>query len=95
MPWPLNVGARAAIHWVAQRPRYPQFKFPAPPKMRPDAAVTTQQADAALRHVVNALKSAPGPTISPTPFGPVPIEDFRKLHLLHAAHHLSFLQPFE
>ncbi|MGB7156718.1 MAG: DUF1569 domain-containing protein [Tepidisphaeraceae bacterium] len=66
--------------------------FQAPPEMTPspdcdDAAVL------GFRTLLKELKAYPHSHIDFGPFGPVSIEDVRKLTLLHAGHHLSFLEP--
>jgi len=93
VPWPLSVVARAFIHRLAKRKYYPQFKFPAPKEFQPAAGVPLEQADAAFCAAAEQIKTFDGPTVSGTPFGTLPREDFLKLHLLHGAHHLSFLSP--
>jgi hypothetical protein len=92
VPWPFNIVARALIHQLARRTYYPQFKFPAPKAFQPSGNVSLEQADAGFCAAAAKVKTFDGPTVSDTPFGTLPREDFVKLHLLHGAHHLSFLR---
>jgi hypothetical protein len=63
-----------------------------PPRMMPSE--TCGDADIEkLKATLAKLKAYPHSHVDFGPFGPVPIEVMRKLTLLHAAHHLGFLQP--
>jgi hypothetical protein len=93
VPWPFNMVARGMIHLVARRRFYPSMKFPAPKAMRPTPNTPLESADAAFRAAAQKIKSFEGPTVSGTPFGTLALKDFVKMHLLHGAHHLSFLRP--
>lgn len=95
MPAPVAAVARSGIHWIAERNKYPQFKMPAPKQFRPTPGLPLDEPLTRLKHAVKQLQAVPGPTLSPTPFGTVSLEDFRKLQLLHAAHHLSYLRPID
>lgn len=93
MRWPGRVVARWVIHRMVQRGVYPSFQVPAPKSMRPTPDIPLDTANAALRAAVERVQSLSGPTVPGTPFGQMPLEDFVKLHLLHGAHHLSYLAP--
>ena len=92
VPWPVSVIARAFIRRMTRRGIYPSFKIRAPKAMQPTPNIPLETADAAFRAAAGKMKSFTGPTVEGTPFGPLPREDFVKLHLLHGAHHLSFLR---
>jgi hypothetical protein len=91
--WPLDIVARVMIHLLAKRTYYPRIKFPAAKAMQPKGDVSLETAEAAFRSAAEKIKSLPGPRVSGTPFGTLFLDDFMKLHLLHGAHHLSFLSP--
>ena len=46
-----------------------------------------------LKTTLRDLAAYPHSQAEMGPFGPVPIEKFRKVHLVHLAHHLGFLIP--
>jgi hypothetical protein len=93
VPWPINFIARVMIHRMATRMKYPGFRISAPKAMKPTVGISLETAEAAFRVAAEKVKGLTGPTVSGTPFGTVPIDDYIKLHLLHGAHHLSFLAP--
>jgi hypothetical protein len=66
--------------------------FEAPPEMtpKPDCG---DDVVLGFRKLLVDLKSYPHRFVDFGPFGPVPIEEVRKLTLMHANHHLSFLDP--
>ena len=93
VPWPFSIGARALIHRMVQRDRYPNFTFPVPPGMKPSKTVSLADANAAFCSAAEKVKACTGPVVENTPFGTLPLHDFVKMHLLHGAHHLGFLKP--
>jgi hypothetical protein len=66
--------------------------FQAPPHMtpKPDCG---EDVVLQFRSILQELRDYPHPLVDFGPFGPVPIEEVRKLTLMHAGHHLSFLEP--
>jgi hypothetical protein len=92
VPWPVSVIARAFIRRMTRRGVYPSFKIRAPKAMQPTPNIPLETADAMFRAAAGKIKTFTGPTVEGTPFGALPREDFIKLHLLHGAHHLSFLR---
>jgi hypothetical protein len=92
MPWPVRWIVRAGVHRMVRRGRYPSIKFPAPKRALPDPNVSLESACAKFRVVVEGLRTMQGPIVANTPFGDLSLDEFQKLQLLHAAHHLSFLR---
>ena len=93
VPGPVAIVARYFIRRMARHDFYPPFTFPAPKDMRPTPNIPLETADGAFRAAAEKIKAMNGPWVTGTAFGPVPRADFVKLHLLHGAHHLSFLRP--
>ncbi len=91
-PWPAGPIVRFFFHRLAKWGKYPSVKFPAPKMTQPSSSISSDDAYAELSQVVGRLKSATGETIACPPFGELPLADFMKVQLLHAAHHLSFLK---
>jgi hypothetical protein len=93
LPWPVNVVARVGVHLMAKRTYYPGIKWTAPKSMTPPSGIPLEQAEPEFRTAAEKIKSFTGEKIEGTPFGAISREDLLKLHLLHGAHHLSFLRP--
>jgi hypothetical protein len=93
LPWPAGPVARLVIHLFARRTTYPSIELPVPKMIKPTPGTDVDAAYAALATAVEQLRAVPGPTIDCPPFGTVPLDDFMRIQLLHAAHHLSFLKP--
>jgi hypothetical protein len=93
LPWPLGPVARFVIHRFARRTTYPSIELPVPKMIKPTPGADAEAAYAALVTAVEKLRAVPGPTIRCPPFGTLPLDDFMRIQLLHAAHHLSFLKP--
>lgn len=83
------------------RPKYEQYvreqSFPAGKPTIPQSVPTATDEDAAavakLRAAVERYEAHTG-TLHPSPlFGPLTKDEARKIQLVHAAHHLSFLVP--
>lgn len=70
----------------------PPAGFEAPPQMtpKPDCG---DEAVLAFRQVLKDIRDYPHALVDFGPFGPTPIAELRKLTLMHAGHHLSFLDP--
>ena len=66
--------------------------FQAPPEItpKPDCG---DEVVLAFRKMLADMKSYPHRFVDFGPFGPVPIDEVRKLVLMHSSHHLSFLDP--
>ena len=57
---------------------------------------SVDEAIADIEAIINGLRKLqtyPHSLVDMGPFGPVPIEEFRRLNLMHLAHHLHFLNP--
>jgi hypothetical protein len=70
----------------------PAGNFEAPPQMtpKPDCA---DDAVLRFRAILKDIRDFPHAYVDFGPFGPISIDQVRKLTLLHASHHLSFLEP--
>lgn len=95
LPWPISAMGRFVMHRFAQRTTYPQIKFPAPKAMRPTNGIELEPAYQEFLTAARQVQSAGGEMIEWPPFGAMKLEDFRKIQLLHGAHHLSFLKVRE
>lgn len=91
-PTPEQAGRKQGFIDLILTTGKPPPGFEAPPEMtpRPDCG---DDAVLGFRKMLADLKSYPHPFVDFGPFGPVPIEQVRKLTLMHASHHLSFLEP--
>jgi hypothetical protein len=70
----------------------PPGKFEAPPERVP--APSCNDADIEqFKSNLRKLKAHAHSHVAMGPFGPVPTDEFRRLVLMHTAHHLSFLIP--
>ncbi len=92
LPWPAARIGRFVMHRFAQRTTYPAIQFPAPKSMKPTTGIALEPAFAEFLTAARQVQAASGETIQWPPFGAMPLEDFRKIQLLHGAHHLSFLK---
>lgn len=64
-----------------------------PQRPLPEPAADESPAVERLRRAVEQFESHVGP-YAPSPiFGRLTPDDWRRLHLIHAAHHLAFLEP--
>lgn len=93
--WPASAVARWIVTRMVQTQQYPQFQFPAPKFMQPRPDVRPEQADAAFDEALVRARQQNGPTVTTRAFGTFRTEIWKGLQLLHAAHHLSFLNPKE
>jgi hypothetical protein len=93
VPAPVAIVARYFIHRMARHDFYPPFTFPSAKSMLPTPSISLESAEPAFRSAAEKIKTLNGQWVTGTPFGPLPRADFIKLHLLHGAHHLSFLSP--
>jgi len=92
LPWPATVIGRFVLHRFAQRTTYPMVKFPAPKGIRPISGIELEPAFTEFLTAARRVEDASDETIQWPPFGRILLEDFRKIQLLHGAHHLSFLK---
>ena len=92
LPWPTAPVARFVMHWFARREVYPEIKFPAPNSIQPVPGMALEPVYAEFLRTARQVQNASGEMINWPPIGAVPLEDFRKIQLLHGAHHLSFLK---
>lgn len=80
--------ARKTFAGGAMKTGMPTIPQSVPPAGRNDAAAVAE-----LRQVIARWQAHTGP-LHPSPlFGGLPREDWIKGHLIHCAHHLSFLSP--
>lgn len=94
-----------AIFWVMKKTIGPGMKrkimaegfkggMPTAPETVPKSdAMTDSQAVAQLQETVDRVKSFSGELIPSPLFGPMDHETHVKVSLLHAAHHLGYLEP--
>jgi hypothetical protein len=95
MPRPLQwVARRFALPWILKRRGMPA-KAPMPKLLRHDSPTppSIDEAMAALEGAIVRARALPGTTIAHPAMGTIPLDDWHRLQLIHAAHHLSFLVP--
>ena len=93
VPGPFQWIAQLIIARMVRKQKYPTLKFHAPASLKPSPDISEPTVIADLTTAIARLKELTGPTVQTHPFGPIPADDFRGMTLLHAAHHLAFLQP--
>jgi len=91
VPWPFSAVARLFIRRMIRRNQYPSFKIPAAKPMRPTPTIDVAAAAAEFRSAAEKLKELSGPTVE-TPFGELSADELKRMMLLHAAHHLSYVK---
>ena len=79
--------------WDLFRRRKIPSGLPAPKAFVTTPDVDEQQAVTRLRQAVRDLQAYDGPWPFHPLFGPLTAEQWREFHVIHAAHHLSFLVP--
>ena len=82
---------RFIVHRMIKRSKYPKIKLKADKAIEPTDGVTVDQAYPAFVSAADMLKALPGPKVA-TPFGDLPRDEFLKLMLMHAGHHLSYVK---
>jgi hypothetical protein len=92
IPRPFQWIARAVIRRMVSKGKYPTIKFRAPSALKPAEDISEPVAIDALKRAVLRLQKLSDPTVNTYPFGSLPSDDFHKMTLLHAAHHLAFLE---
>ena len=93
VPWPVSAIGRVLVRGLVRRGRYPRVKFPVLPALRPTPGIDVDAARAAFGAAAERVRDLPGETVACPPIGTLATSDFRGLHLVHGAHHLSFLRP--
>ena len=68
------------------------IKVPSP-KLVPPAEADDRAEVEALRAAIRVFLGEVGPFVSHPLFGPMSVEEWRRFHGIHCAHHLSFLVP--
>ena len=93
VPGPFQWIPRLIIHRMVRKQSYPSIVFPAPSTLKPAIDLSESAAIASMTTAINRLQQLAGPVVETHPFGAIAADDFRGMTLLHAAHHLGFLQP--
>jgi hypothetical protein len=93
VPWLIRVlFGRMMLHRILKT-RVMKEKIPTPQKPLPEPGGDEQKAGDRLKGLIERLKATTG-ELHPSPFfGRLTNEQWRQLHLIHCAHHLSFLLP--
>ncbi|MFT3787821.1 MAG: DUF1569 domain-containing protein [Tepidisphaeraceae bacterium] len=87
---PEQAAKKAGFVDVLIKSEGPPKNFDAPPAFVPAADLPASEIDVAL-DLLRKLAAYPHASVYTEPFGPIPIDEWRKLNLLHASHHLSYL----
>ena len=94
LPFLLRPFARWLLFDSVMRGRPTRLPLIAPSQFQPDEPENVDQHIANYQELVGKVTAADAQLISDHPvFGRVSLEEWRKFHCWHAAHHLSFLQP--
>jgi hypothetical protein len=80
------------VDYIVANNALPPFANTAPPAWTPPSTASDADVDRLIAGL-QKLKNYPHELVEMGPIGPVPIAECRRVHLVHAAHHLSFLQP--
>ncbi len=93
VPWPIRILLKLFRKRYINGPMSPGVTLPSTAKsLIAEPTVTAEQGLADLREAIARLKQSA--TRAPSPaFGPMSREDSDRLHMTHAAMHLSFLTP--
>jgi hypothetical protein len=67
--------------------------LPGPPELMPPERLDVHQEVEGLRHAIAHYTASPGPVIKHRLFGKLSKDEWDRLQLMHAAHHLSFVVP--
>ena len=62
-------------------------------ELEPDPGVDDRAEAEALRATIRLFLAEDGPFTAHPIFGPLSVEEWRNLHRIHCAHHLSFAKP--
>ena len=93
LPWPMTAVIRTLVHGMVGRQKYPSFKIPVAPQLKPTPGVDVDEAFGRFRDLTQRMKTLPSDTVAAPPFGRMPTADYVGMQLLHGAHHLAFLKP--
>lgn len=91
-PTPEQAARKAAFVDVLLKTRRPPAGFTPPPDIMPTPECDDAEI-ARLEEACRRLKAYPHALVLMGPFGPVPIDEFREITLMHSAHHLALLIP--
>jgi hypothetical protein len=91
-PWYVRLFAPLFVRWMLKKRRMPEgVKIPAHLQPEPDADDAQEVQE--LKDLLQRFEKHPGP-LWPSPFaGDFSRETWLQMHLIHCAHHLSFLHP--
>ena len=67
----------------------------APPQLVPTETLGEREEAEGLRQAIAHYRASHGPVIPHRLFGPLSKDEWRRLQLIHVAHHLSFAIPFD
>lgn len=91
-PWPTRVMGRSVLRQLTLWRRSIPAGFSAPRELIPRSELSHAAAIAAVKKLLCRVRDAQ--RFQPSPlFGRMNAEDWRQIHLIHCAHHLSFLVP--
>jgi hypothetical protein len=93
-PWWLRLVAPLFKSKLINSPMPPGFKLPAgaAPFLEPGPVVSTDEGLSALRTAIARQEKEPNRAASPV-FGPLTRDEWNRIHLHHAALHMSYLVP--
>ena len=92
IPTPEEAERKKAFVDVVLTTGRPPAGFTPPPDIMPPADCDDTDISK-METALQALKTYPHPLVAMVAFGPVSIGEFRRLNLIHLAHHLGFLIP--
>jgi uncharacterized protein DUF1569 len=93
-PWHLRVLAPLIVWWMRKKRGMPEG-VKIPESLLPTAQLNEESEVEELKKLLQRFQEHKGP-LHPSPFaGNISYETWRDLHLIHCAHHLSFLHPAE
>ena len=86
--------------WVGEERKRQVFEtgqipegMPGPPEIMPPAGLDEREEAEGLRGAIAYYRASPGPAIPHRLFGPLSMDEWERLQLIHNAHHLSFAIP--
>jgi hypothetical protein len=92
-PWPLRVLIAPLLRWRFFKTRRMPAGYKGPEPLMPNPAGDENAAVRTFNEMLARVRD-PGASFHPSPFlGKLTAEQWRQLHLIHAAHHLGFLVP--
>lgn len=84
--------ARLMVHRVVRKQVYPTVKLKAIKVLQPGSSPPLDWTYGEFIRMVERVRKLPGSVVHTQPFGGLSRDDFQRLMLLHAAHHLAFLR---